>query len=280
MAASAERVAEASYAAAINSVREKIALIGLRRVELALAKQRLEDAVIRTPYDGFVQNRRVAPGAYISAGDAVVSLTRTDPMWFRGTLPERYVSLVRTGLDISLQIESIDQPVTATITRISPSLDLATRSLAFEARIDNSQQRLRSGLFAQAEVVLDPQSQRLVVPVAAVQEFAGAEKVWKLVEGVATQFEIATGSRRDGFAEVLGGLDGGDLVLADATIGRVARVIPSESATSNVSAEIATDEPGGKKPPVDGAEVRGNEASNKTNNRAAATLAGVSAVVP
>lgn len=232
LAASAERVAEASYAAAINSVREKIAIIGVRRVALEVAKQRLEDAVICAPFDGYVESRRVAPGSYISAGDAVVSLTRTDPIWFRGTLPERYVGQLTTGLQIAVQIQSLRQPVTATITRISPSLDLASRSLAFEARIDNPQQQYRSGLFAQADVVLNADSKSLIVPESAVSDFAGSEKVWKLVDGVAQQFEIATGVRRNGFIEIIEGLASGDHILADASIGRVAQVVPSKSDSS------------------------------------------------
>lgn len=232
LASSAERVAEASYAAALNSVREKIAIIGVRSVALAVAKQRLEDAVIRAPFDGYVESRRVAPGSYISAGAAVVSLTRTDPIWFRGTLPERYVAQLTTGLQISVRIQSLSQPVTATITRISPSLDLATRSLAFEARIDNPQQQFRSGLFAQADVVLNAESQSLIVPESAVSDFAGTEKVWKLVNGVAQQFEIATGVRRNGFVEIVEGLTNGDHILVDASIGRVAQVVPTKTAES------------------------------------------------
>lgn len=177
LASSAERVAEASYAAAINSVREKIAIIGVRSVALAVAKQRLEDAVIRAPFDGYVESRRVAPGSYISAGAAVVSLTRTDPIWFRGTLPERYVAQLTTGLQISVRVQSLSMPVTATITRISPSLDLASRSLAFEARIENPQQHYRSGLFAQTDVVLNADSQSLVAPESAISDFAGSEKL-------------------------------------------------------------------------------------------------------
>ena len=41
----AGQVAAAQHASAINSVNEKIALIGVRAAELSLAKQRLADAV-------------------------------------------------------------------------------------------------------------------------------------------------------------------------------------------------------------------------------------------
>jgi RND family efflux transporter MFP subunit len=227
--ASAQRVAEARYAAAVNAVREKIAMIAVKRVERSLARQRLTDAIIRAPFDGRVLNRRIAPGGYISAGDAVASLVRTNPIWFRGTLPERYASRLRNGLTIEIRITSSDEPLIAQVTRISPSLDMASRSLSFEVKIDNEEQQIRAGLFASAEVVLDPEAKSLVVPESAVTAFAGSEKVWKIVDGVAQQLEISSGVRRDGHVEIVEGLAAGDEILMDASIGRVARVTPPKT---------------------------------------------------
>ena len=267
--AAAESVAEAKYAAAINTVREQLSLIGIRRVELSLAGQQLQDAVIRAPFDARVQSRQVAPGGFISAGDTVISLVRTDPIWFRGTLPERYASKLQTGLPVNVRVESIDQPLQATVTRISPSLDLSTRSLAFEARIDNPDQRLRSGLFARADLILDPQSQVIAVPEEAISEFAGRVKIWKLVDGIAEQIEIVTGVRRDGWVEIVDGLSQGDTVLSDASVGRVAKVVPATSSASN-DVETAS---GGK---LDG-KTAGDRAGGSTavRTKQVDTLAGV-----
>ncbi len=239
--AAAERVAEALYSASINSVEEKLALIGVRRVELALARQRLDDAVIRAPFDGLVQSRSVAPGSYVRSGDAVVAIVRTDPIWFHGTVPERYASRLRTGLEIKIGVESAAQPVVATVTRISPSIDLASRSLAFEAKIDNHDGKLRSGVFANADLVLDPEAESLVIPVEAITEFAGSEKVWKLIEGVATQLEITTGGERAGWVEVIDGLTGGEMILSNASVGRVARVVSKGEPVSRI---VGGDGPG------------------------------------
>lgn len=223
----AASVAEAGYAAAINAVEEKISIIGVRRIEWELARQRLRDATITAPFDGLIQGRLVAPGGFIAAGDAVVTLVRTDPIWFRGLVPERYASKLTTGLPIRVRIESVDQPVEALVTRISPSLDVASRSLAFEARIENDDRRFRSGIFAIADLIIDPQARTLAIPESAIAQFAGSEKVWKLIDGVAREAEISTGARHNGMAEVLEGLRAGDTILVDASIGRVARVVPA-----------------------------------------------------
>lgn len=228
----AERVAAAGYAAAINSAEEKISMIGIRRVELDLAKQKLQDAVIVAPFDGLVQGRLVAPGGFIAAGDSVVTLVRTDPIWFRGLLPERYASKLKVGQSLRFRTESIDEPIAAVVTRISPSLEFSSRALAFEARVDNPEQRFRSGVFATAELVIEPEASAVAIPATAVSQFAGAEKVWKLVEGVAREAEIVSGSRRDGMVEITQGLVVGDVILADASIGKVAKILTPKSATA------------------------------------------------
>jgi len=226
----AERVAEARYASALNGTREKLALIGVRQAELSLARQRLADAVVKAPFDGFIQQRAVAPGAYVTVGAPLLSMVRTNPLWFRGTLPERVAGELREGLSIRVNLQSSKEPIDATITRVSPALDSQSRSLVFEARIENSDNQFRTGLFAEAEVVLDPEAQLIVVPSAAVTQFAGAEKVWKVIDGISSQHEIIAGATRDGFVEVIEGLVVGDVLLADGENGRVARIIaPTDS---------------------------------------------------
>lgn len=226
---SAERVAEAQYAAAIHEVEEKLASISVRRVVLALAQQKYEDTVIRAPFDGVVQLRRTAPGAFVNVGDPVISVVRTDPIWFRGTVPERYAGRVQTGQQVSIQLEGASQPLVASVTRISPSLDMSTRSLTFEARLDNPDRQLRGGLFAKADLFLDEAATSLAVPATAVSQFAGEQKVWQLTDGITAQRDVEIGEERDGFVQILDGLSKGDTVLVDAGVGQIAKILqPAE----------------------------------------------------
>jgi RND family efflux transporter MFP subunit len=235
--AAAERVAEARYSAALNGVHERIALIGVREAELSLARERLLDAVIRAPFDGLVQQRQSAPGAYTQVGDPIVTLIRTDPLRYRGTLPERHAQALAVGQEVRLTIESEGAPRMVRVTRISPALDLRSRSLLFEAEVENRGQQLRSGLFAEAAVVVNPQAKALVVPRSAVVEFAGTMKVWKVVDGVAKEQEVLIGERRPMAVEILQGLVAGDKILSDSSRGRVARIKPLAADASSTAAE-------------------------------------------
>ena len=222
----AAEVAAARYASAVNSVNEKIALIGVRTAELSLARQRLNDSVVRAPFDGLVQQRHVAPGSYVQVGQPIATIVRTHPLHFRGMLPERHARQLAIGQEAILQIEAIDKPRTAQVTRISPTLDELSRSLLFEAELDNRDGRLTTGLFAEAAVVLDASARAIAVPASAIIEFAGAEKVWKVVDGQASEQIVITGKRRSDVIEIITGIDAGDVILWHADEGRIARIDP------------------------------------------------------
>lgn len=221
------RVAEARYASAVNAVEEKIALISVREAELGLARERYENAVIRAPFDGFIEQRDVAPGAYVQVGSPIATIVRSNTLRFRGAVPERHAQSIAIGQEVILRIESIPEPQTIRITRVSPALDLRTRALAFEAEIKNENQALRAGLFAEAEIVVNPDARAIVVPASAVVEFAGAEKVWKLTkERTAAEQAVQIGSRRGDSIEIIQGLSPGDVILQSGQEGKVAIIKP------------------------------------------------------
>lgn len=209
-------VAQARYDSALNLVDEQLALLAVTKEQLAQARQAQEDATIRAPFDGVVQHRFAAPGVYLQPGSAVASLVRVDPLRFRAGVPEREALKVRIGQTIQLEVLGVEEPVIATITRLAPALDLNSRSLTIEADIPNPDGTLRPGLFAEGEIVVDPDSEILAVPVSAVSTFAGVEKVWKVVDGKATETPIVVGRRQGDLLEILAGLELGDEILAEA----------------------------------------------------------------
>ena len=239
-AVAAVNVAEARYSSALNSANERMAQVRVRAADLAVAKQRLVDAVILSPFDGTIQQRHVARGTFVQVGSPLVTLVKSGKLRFHGTLPERHAQRVLVGQKVTLVIESLKEPIVATVNRISPVIDDLSRSLVFEAEIDNPDGKLRSGLFAEAELVVDAEAVAISVPESAVMEFAGVEKVWKVVEGAAKEQVVQTGRRKNGSIEIVSGLTAGDRILMQASAGRVAPVEPlpvAETVSATKAAE-------------------------------------------
>ncbi len=208
-----EQAAEARYLAAGNAVREKIALVAVRQVELDQARSRLERTIVRAPFAGQVLRRHVGAGSYVSVSDPIVTLVRSNPLWFRGTIPERYAHQLKLGQEVLLQVESVPQPFTVKITRISPSLDELSRALTYEAQVDNADEALRTGLFSVGEILLDPTAVVIAIPRTGIREFAGVERVWKIVANQPQEQIVETGERRAELVEITAGLATGDTIL-------------------------------------------------------------------
>lgn len=219
------KIAKARYDSAVNGVYEQVSQLSLRRAELALARQQQKDARIVAPFTGIVQEKRVSPGSYVMAGQAVVKLVRIDPLRFEATVPEREVPAVAQGEPILIHLAGNKQPLQAKIDRISPALEKDSLSLQMEADLPNPSNRLRAGHFAEADIVADRNSQALAVPDSAVFEFAGVEKVWVVEGDKAREQRVQTGRRERGLVEIAGGLKAGQNVVLDASQGRAGPVI-------------------------------------------------------
>ncbi|WP_299466672.1 efflux RND transporter periplasmic adaptor subunit [uncultured Gimesia sp.] len=223
-----ERVAAARYDSSLNGVREKMAHITVQQTLLDLAREDLNNTILKASYTAVVQKRLVAPGSYIKMGDPLLVLVQIDQLRYRGTVPERLSSLLKVGQPVELEIESLT-PKQSTVTRISPFLDQMSRSLLFEAVVDNSQHALRAGLFAEGQIIIDPDQKAIVVPMSAVVQFAGTEKVWKVVDGKVKIQEVLLGEQRGEQIRILEGLQPGDRILSNAREGRPGILADSKS---------------------------------------------------
>ncbi len=230
VAIAAESVADARFNSSLNSVREKIALVGVQTALRSLAEQRLRDTNITAPFKGRIQNRTVAIGSYVNVGQAILELARTDVLRYRASVPERFASEIKIGQKVILLLDGGMQRE-AKITRISPTLDPVSRSLMFEADVPNSDNSLRSGSFAQADVVLDDQSLAIVIPASALVRFAGVQKVWKVVDGKVKEVVIEIGDEANDKIKLRSGLSEGDTVLLDGSSGGVGKYKPTETPT-------------------------------------------------
>lgn len=220
------KTAEARYLSAVNSVREQVALIGVRRAELAVAEQQLADAVIVAPFDAIVDAKRVSPGAYVQLGQAVAALVRIDRLRFTAGVPESRASRIEVGKPVSIRVAGIEKPIDVEVSRVSPTVVQSSRSVRIEADVPNPDLALQAGLFAQAEILIDADATALAVPASAVTQFAGVQKVWTVRDGRCAQTTVRIGRRDDERIEILSGLEPGAVIVAVAAEGHDGPVIP------------------------------------------------------
>ena len=178
---------------------------------------------MRAPFKGAIESRLVATGTYVLPGQPLMSIAKTSVLRFRGSVPERFAQQLKLGMQLELSFDLSDQVRTVSITRISPSLDQVNRSLVFEAKIDNENGKLRSGLFSEGVIQIEPEAKAIVIPIPALVRFAGVDKVWKIVEGKLKEQVVGLGRLKENWIEIRSGLAPGDLILSEGNVGKIGR---------------------------------------------------------
>ncbi len=120
---------------------------------VALARQKVADAVIRSPITGVVDQRKTNPGERLGEAGVAFVIVQTAPLKLRFSVPERYLSELRTGQTIVAQVDPYPgEKFTGRVKTVGGVIDPATRTFFAEAEFPNSDGRLRPGLFARIEL--------------------------------------------------------------------------------------------------------------------------------
>jgi multidrug efflux pump subunit AcrA (membrane-fusion protein) len=217
--------ARANYDSALQTVQRLKAQLKQNRAALQLARKKLQDTDIRAPFDGFVKERLVSIGQYLTVQTSVVSLVQTDPLKARAEVPERAVPSIREGQAVGITVDAFDRTFQGRISRVSPAVNHQTRALTIEALIDNKDQLLKPGYFAKTKVTSHEKEIVITAPAETILNFFGVNKVFVVENGKIRERVIKLGDRFGDDVEVLEGLKGGE-VVASSELSRLENDLP------------------------------------------------------
>ena len=119
-----------------------------------LGAQRLSDAVLVSPIDGVVLERRADVGQRLGDDTVAFVIVQTAPLKLRFRVPERFIPSVRPGLAVRARVDPYPKETfDGKVAVVGEAVDPASRTILVEAEFSNRDGRLRSGLFAR--VALD-----------------------------------------------------------------------------------------------------------------------------
>lgn len=186
----------------------KVAEAGVRLAEkaVALMQKRLKDTRVVSPVDGFVQQRFVNSGEYMTAGAKLLEVVDVHPLKLRTPIPERYARMARIGLSMRVEVDALPgEKFEGKLTRVAAGVDHATRSLLVEAEIPNPQGKLRPGYFAHVTGVMGEETV-LFIPRSGVYRYAGVERIFLIQDNKVKSREVKTGIEDGQLIEIAEGL--------------------------------------------------------------------------
>jgi membrane fusion protein (multidrug efflux system) len=188
-----------------------------QRVDEAIVnfgRARLDKLTIEAPFDGVLGLRRISVGEFVQAGAEIVNLEMVDPLKVDFRVPELFLAAVATGQRVAIAVDAYPgRAFEGEVIAIDPAVDPGGRSVVIRARVPNTNDALRPGLFARVTLTLASRENAVFVPDSAIVPFGDQHFVFKVVEGRAVQTRVQLGERRRGEVEIREGLAAGDIVV-------------------------------------------------------------------
>jgi len=134
----------------------------------------VEHTEIRAPFDGRLGDIAPSVGAYLTAGAAVVTIAKYDPIFVNFHLPEGYLDDIRVGFagkSIGVDAAPLDarqKPVNGVLSFFNNTVDSASGTILAKARFDNADGRLWPGQSVNVTVHFESDQKNIVVPTVAV----------------------------------------------------------------------------------------------------------------
>lgn len=179
------------------------------------AKIRLDNTVIKAPFEGVVGLSKVSVGAFVSESVELTSVVDLDPINIDFSIPESYLPYVHAGDIVDVTIEDFDiLPVEATIKAIAPEIDEATRTVVLRAQMPNKELSYRPGEFARVLVLAGKIENAVLVPETVIEREEDEEYVMLVVDNVAVRSTVSTGMRDGNEVEITHGVKAGDVVIS------------------------------------------------------------------
>lgn len=172
---------------------------------------------VRAPYNGTLVEREAVVGEATQPGDNLFTLADLSKMWLSLSIPADRTTLVEKGLKVTATFARENGIATnGELTWVSPSIDEKSRMLRGRAVVDNTDLRLRAGMFGDAQILLSAKHSALGIPKGAIQRYESNPFVFvKLEDDLYSLRRVVIEQSSDNLVAVVSGLQLHEPVVVD-----------------------------------------------------------------
>ncbi len=214
--------AQVNYDVASAQIETYRAQVQQMEVALQQAETNLTYSYIRAPFAGYIAERNLDPGAYVTGSTAststmsrgILSLHDIETVRIMVEVVEKDIPLVKIGQAAEVRAEAYpDRVFTGQVTRTVQALNKNTRTMTVEVDLPNKDQLLKGGMFARVALKVGIHPNAIQIPIDAVTRLENNQYVYVVQDGKAQQVPVELGGRADNRIEVTRGLTGTEQVI-------------------------------------------------------------------
>lgn len=197
-------------------VQTAAAAVTQAQAALGLARTEREKRTVRSPISGVVIDRMVEPGESVMgmAGTPMLRIANIDSVYFKVDVSELDLTRLRPGQSVDVKVDGIPARLfKGAVDKIVPVAKPGSRDFVVHVKIENPSHRLRPGMFARGEILLEVRRNTVVVPAEAIVSRKGSPAVFVAESGRARMRRPKLGLRDEVEAQLLSGVEPGERVV-------------------------------------------------------------------
>lgn len=227
-----------------EQLQQREAALAELQAEIRSLEARIAQKRATAPFAGRIGIRRVDPGQYVEAGQAVATLTNLDRLFVEFSLPQQELSRLKLGASVEIVSDAWPgRRFQAHLTALEPQVGRESRTITLQALLDNPDHALLPGMYVTAALALPPETGVMLLPATAIQTSAQGESVLVVRQaqgdetGTVEMVSVSTGRRVGDQVIVTAGLSPGDLVVTEGQLrvqpGAAVMVAPLQAAEAH-----------------------------------------------
>lgn len=169
---------------------------------------RLENTILVSPIDGVISARNYDIGD-MYGGQPILVVEQITPVKMKINISEQLYAKTNKDLDVTLKFNTYgEEEFKGNINIIYPTINAATHTFPVEIKVENSNKKIRPGMFGKA-VVNFGTIEHVVVPDVAVKKQSGSGDfyVYTYENGKAKYNKVILGRRMDNRYELISGIN-------------------------------------------------------------------------
>ena len=182
---------------------------------LRQAQMAMDYATVTAPISGTVTMSNANVGSYATASAPMFEIANVDKLEISTGINEQNVSKIAIGQEVLIRINSVsDQWMSGTITEISKVMNVQSKNYPVTVALDNSDDTLVAGMYAEIQVIVDHADHVLVIPVDAIV-YKEAKPVVFITQpdGTVSEVSVTLGMNDGDYYVVTEGLQIGDQII-------------------------------------------------------------------
>lgn len=172
---------------------------------------------ITCPISGSILTAPAKPGQKVQASSVITKIGDIENLQISAKIPERYVSELAVGQKAEIKLEAYpDVSFSASVVRISPVVDSATRTKEIILNFDKKDSRINAGMFAKVKLFTSAYKGTFAIGQDSI--VSNSDKNYLFVvndDDTVSKREVTLGKNVDGYYQILSGIEFGETVVTE-----------------------------------------------------------------